>query len=357
MKRQSVVIASVLLLFAVSLSGLSLVPLQAQTNPNAINACVQKNNGQLRIVRSASDCNPSESWLSWSTVGPQGPQGLKGDPGTTGAQGAQGPAGKWARSYAPGVISFVDIKSCTITDELDCVDKKRIGVTLSERMKYVLDVSRTSRVYNSDGEPQDVPSELNLTINRPPISGSSCGSNAVDIGVTQTTQGILDGTFHFCATPDAPIYDVEYDSIVPAGIKDKVNLVTSYVPDSLIFFDVVGANSLRESAPLSEAHILKAYAEWSNGQLVLHAEVTNTGGYAANYLITATDIRMCCEPVEPYTLFLQSEATATPTMTLRPCAAEPLPGTSKLLLTLRAPTGHIYESVEVIWYNPTQPEE
>jgi hypothetical protein len=58
---------------------------------NVINGCYQKNNGQLRIVKTADECRPSELFIQWNEVGPAGP---KGPPGPQGAQGPAGPTGR-----------------------------------------------------------------------------------------------------------------------------------------------------------------------------------------------------------------------------------------------------------------------
>lgn len=58
-----------------------------------ITGCYHKNNGQLRVVESASQCNPSELALTWQQQGPPGPQGPIGPQGATGPQGLTGPAG------------------------------------------------------------------------------------------------------------------------------------------------------------------------------------------------------------------------------------------------------------------------
>lgn len=72
---------------------------------NVIDACYKANNGQLRIVSSASDCGPSEQHIVWNVqgiqgetgpmgpVGPVGPPGVAGPQGPTGPMGAMGPAG------------------------------------------------------------------------------------------------------------------------------------------------------------------------------------------------------------------------------------------------------------------------
>src|SRR5580765_665542 len=70
-----------------------------------INACVKKNTGAVRVVKSSSSCRKGESPLAWNRQGPAGSRGLNGSagpvgPGGTagakgdaGARGATGPAG------------------------------------------------------------------------------------------------------------------------------------------------------------------------------------------------------------------------------------------------------------------------
>jgi hypothetical protein len=61
-----------------------------------VEACYQKQSGELRAVAGAGDCRPSERPLEWNVQGPAGPQG---EPGP---QGERGPAGEpgAARAYA-----------------------------------------------------------------------------------------------------------------------------------------------------------------------------------------------------------------------------------------------------------------
>ena len=47
-----------------------------------IYGCVQRSNGQLRIVGSLTDCRAAESGISWNTTGPAGPEGQQGPPGS-----------------------------------------------------------------------------------------------------------------------------------------------------------------------------------------------------------------------------------------------------------------------------------
>ncbi len=94
MKNRYAVILFVSLL-AISLClGLQAVRVQAQTDPNVIYACVQKNNGQTRIVAAVGNCLPSEVAVSWNKVGPQGDPGPKGDNGVVGPKGDK-PSHEW----------------------------------------------------------------------------------------------------------------------------------------------------------------------------------------------------------------------------------------------------------------------
>lgn len=53
-------------------------------------ACYKKNQGQLRLVESASNCRPSEKATSWSQTGPPGPPGTPGTPGSSFLAGSSG---------------------------------------------------------------------------------------------------------------------------------------------------------------------------------------------------------------------------------------------------------------------------
>jgi len=70
--------------------------------PTVINACYNRNNGDVRIVPSSSDCRHPEIAIFWNAQGPAGPQGPSGPPGATGATGASGPAGPQGAPGATG---------------------------------------------------------------------------------------------------------------------------------------------------------------------------------------------------------------------------------------------------------------
>lgn len=74
----------------------------AATEDEPIQACVNTESGLLRIVNDASQCRSNEQPLDWDRQGPlgpqgpegpRGPQGPEGPPGADGAQGEPGPEG------------------------------------------------------------------------------------------------------------------------------------------------------------------------------------------------------------------------------------------------------------------------
>ena len=82
-----------------------------------INACVHKQNGNVRIVDRADQCTTQESFVSWNVqgpkgdtgavgprgdVGPQGEQGIQGIQGLQGEMGLEGPPGPQGEQGLPG---------------------------------------------------------------------------------------------------------------------------------------------------------------------------------------------------------------------------------------------------------------
>ena len=59
-----------------------------------VNACVNKSNGQVRIVDAASECKNNERCVSWNQKGAKGDPGLDGKDGVDGKDGRDGVDGK-----------------------------------------------------------------------------------------------------------------------------------------------------------------------------------------------------------------------------------------------------------------------
>lgn len=83
--KNSTLIMTGLLLCLCAAALIALVTVYAAPRPNAIQACYNNTNGELRRVNSPRDCRNQETPISWSIAGPagpQGPQGPAGPPGT-----------------------------------------------------------------------------------------------------------------------------------------------------------------------------------------------------------------------------------------------------------------------------------
>ncbi len=66
---------------------------------DVINACAQKNDGQLRIVSPGGPCRSSEDPVQWNIEGQQGPPGQEGPVGPQGDPGPAGPPGVSGLEY------------------------------------------------------------------------------------------------------------------------------------------------------------------------------------------------------------------------------------------------------------------
>jgi hypothetical protein len=82
-------------------------------------ACYQKNNGQLRLVESASNCRPSETATSWSQTGPPGPPGTPGSSFLAGSSGGQLSTG----NNGPGCGGLIGVGSCAQTGDVGLVQQ------------------------------------------------------------------------------------------------------------------------------------------------------------------------------------------------------------------------------------------
>lgn len=72
----------------------------AASKPDAINGCVNKKTGALRIV---AKCTSAERSIQWGKTGPQGLMGEIGSTGASGAQGIQGVTGEVGAQGLPGL--------------------------------------------------------------------------------------------------------------------------------------------------------------------------------------------------------------------------------------------------------------
>jgi hypothetical protein len=89
MDKQKILGIAVLLVGAIGVAHAEI-----PTATGTLVGCYKSNQGGLRLVDDAGQCNPSEKSVTWNVVGPMGPQGPAGLQGVQGPVGPQGPAGR-----------------------------------------------------------------------------------------------------------------------------------------------------------------------------------------------------------------------------------------------------------------------
>lgn len=87
---------------ALVLAALNLAIIGTQAQGSVINACVDNQNGNARIVNAGSSCRQQEHMVQWNISGPQGPQGPQGVPGPMGPAGPRGLQGVPGLMGPPG---------------------------------------------------------------------------------------------------------------------------------------------------------------------------------------------------------------------------------------------------------------
>jgi hypothetical protein len=101
MKRPATVAALVALLAVLGGVAYATIP----DSGGVIHGCYKNENGQLRVIDSATDsCLSSETAIDWSQTGPSGPTGPSGASGPSGPSGPEGTALGWAHVQADGSI-------------------------------------------------------------------------------------------------------------------------------------------------------------------------------------------------------------------------------------------------------------
>jgi len=129
-------------LVGVTVLALGLAGLPSRAEAAIINACVNRENGLVRIVAPGTTCKRSENAMAWNSTGPAGDAGAPGATGPAGPAGSQGPVGPEGPA-GPMLLSVVDANGKTVgwavgTDSMSAHVPFRVG-----------DVSIVLRVYRN----------------------------------------------------------------------------------------------------------------------------------------------------------------------------------------------------------------
>src|SRR5581483_958577 len=95
--------------FVASVAGASASDRSVAYASGVIHACVDHNDGKLRVVSANTRCKPAELPISWSTSGARGKTGATGRRGATGARGPQGLTGRSANSALSALLTLAGV--------------------------------------------------------------------------------------------------------------------------------------------------------------------------------------------------------------------------------------------------------
>ncbi len=145
---------------------------------DVIYACYKKVNGQLRIVKDASKCRPSELPISWNQIGPPGPEGpagtgdlwitrqgstpvALGDERETEVLSLTVPAGAYAISAKVSVVNSMDVVQaayCTLsTGDKSVVELAAMGddmqqvISLLDAETFASETAITLKCFTTGG--------------------------------------------------------------------------------------------------------------------------------------------------------------------------------------------------------------
>jgi hypothetical protein len=105
-----------------AVSGVGVAVASIPDSAGVIHACYKKStHGEMHLVNSAADCNPSEKAIAWNQTGPQGPPGTPGAPGTPGKTflaGSSGGQEATGTGSGTGCGDFIGVGSCSSTQAI-----------------------------------------------------------------------------------------------------------------------------------------------------------------------------------------------------------------------------------------------
>ena len=103
------------IMLGIVMVGLLAIPAQAQA-PATLGACVNANNGNMRLASGPSGCRNPEVFVQWNVEGIQGAQGVQGKLGEQGEQGAQGVQGRLGAQGVQGRLGRAAWPGCAGQD-------------------------------------------------------------------------------------------------------------------------------------------------------------------------------------------------------------------------------------------------
>lgn len=250
------------------------------------------------------------------------------------------PAGPTA--LAPGLIgSTLDYDDCLINElGLNCEERTQLLVALPEHTFVWLTTVEAITV-QVGGEPVLREQSGEWRLQRPPPAGSACPVHQVEARVTLTSFDGVQAHETFCLGPDSPVFGEDFGS--PFKSFRAVMVDSSKV--ALYVGQVQRARTIEFE---SGGVILEAFAVEEAGSNVarMHVNIQNFGDLAVNYLVTVTDVVGCGGSVQPRWQILEPVQIADLELDLPGCDGV---GVARATVSLLAPTGRVYDRVNVIF--------
>lgn len=332
MKKITVVMGTILAMYAIMV-----FPSYGQV----INGCYQKNNGQLRILTNPGDaCRPSEVAIQWNQKGDKGEQGSKGDPGPG------------SRSYMSGLVSFVPLFKPCVHQGGSCVDKSLVSIHLVDGQAVALDM-----LPNACNCPWGALEEIlhfEFKISKL-LAPSGNAYNGYEV-VIKAWKGDSPAPLYKKVSPSMPVYNTREDPFCATPGNCPLNMLVKLNSDSLLTLEV-DPSDLKVMTSESQGAIYSAKIQYDvgAGEATGRTVLWNAGDFFTDYLFIVDECSPSkFEPVVAQSRTLNSGEAAELTFPLR--ASGPISATTnQCKVSLRAPSGKLYDSVIVLFDWPMTP--
>lgn len=259
-------------------------------------------------------------------------------------------------NHMSGLVSFVpSFKACTQDGLSSCQTKSLVGVHLlgyPSGQEVFLDLIDVGLMV--DGSPTVLEEIRHLEINKlPRFSG-----NGYEVFITITKGTGVSGTPHVIrVSPSAPVYSVASDPVcVDTPASCPLNVLVKLSSDSLLTLEV-DPSALFVNTAESFGAIMSAQFQYDQGarEAAVKVIIWNAGEYKADYIITLTD----CGPSKFEETAAQSRTLnvqETEALSFRLRASGPISAvTNECKVSLRSPSGRLYDSVVVRFDWPNIP--
>ena len=266
------------------------------------------------------------------------------------------------RGYGSTLVGVADIMSCIMDGSLTRVPKQAITLALAYGQIVMLDLLDVTKV-PPPGDPYPLEDIAHLEIVKTKRTLTLPGSPDTQVALADSpvvTIKLWKGDSPLSKTitisQDDPMYSTSTDPGCIANPSScPINLRANLLSDSQLRL-VVDRSQVMEITAESQGVIYSAtVGPYKQGarEVELTVIVWNAGDWNADYVVTVTGLGPYAEPVVPRLVTLGTGETSTPKFTLRSTKA--FTSADTCLVSVKAPTGKLYDSRAVSLPEPTGP--